>query len=805
MTQRQLAPLCFILALSCTTAQPQKPAAPVEAPKGAQEIDVEVVRGAFDAAYPEWAEAAPWVAQRVELDGASPREVLMYKKRGDEERFWVYDMRDAANPRWVAAPYPDKQELERRQVNKLLGADTADGWWRAEDLDADGKDELIIAGPSSRVMPTPLAVLGWGESGGLEDRLWRYIGGDDVVIADVDGDGRSEIVVLYGADEELGEPARMAALQPNERGWWRPVATLDLKAALPRVLDAIVKGTRHPRPQQVLPPVIALMKLHKVAPRDVPALHAQLASMVKEGTQEDPSALYDAMAWEGNLAAYDVLLPLVIPLTDPQPVVEALLELDARNGQTRGRDALIGWLKATLPGVGPYEAHLIIGVLRGLERRGDGAGAALVAAALAEEARPLETREQLLDVALPYMSSQQAALWALRPLRPVLIERLVALAVASRAPDARWRAALDVAELKALMADPATRADGIRLALCRTPPLRAEAFASLAELADEELRIALLQDAARLDVAPPALAQLTRWLARAKGEERSLVLGWVMQSGDAALLLKLLEQQRDAQTLMVASRAVDVPACDASSPVCRPGALLKELPALHKIVAARVRSGDAKVREAALVVMARMPDEPTQRLLLEVARTHKDEATRKIAREAVLYARSPLSRGYLLEELAREPSDYNLLVAFGAAMEEADAQRLVDGLGDPATRDVSLWQLVFGAPRVCAPRLAELEALMADPTLACDAREQAARVLALCSPDWLLTLARDEGVQRCEGGELEAALAPMTLHGTAAHVAALEALSDEPGSRALRERAAEIVQVLRRRLARPAR
>ena len=45
----------------------------------------------------------------------------------------------------------------------------------------------------------------------------------------------------------------------------------------------------------------------------------------------------------------------------------------------------------------------------------------------------------------------------------------------------------------------------------------------------------------------------------------------------------------------------------------------------------------------------------------------------------------------------------------------------------------------------------------------------------------------------------------MTLRGTAAHVAALEALSDEPGSRALRERAAEIVEVLRGRLARPAR
>jgi hypothetical protein len=817
---RQLAPLCLLSLLACTTAQPNKPAPPVETREAEVDIEALVARDKLIDYDPVEVEQMMGSgkkelvkAQRVELNGAPPRELIIHTQEYTGEgtwsdTLWIYDVQDVKNPRQLEVPVLGSLDVSKRSADGLTWGSYMDaGWWRAEDLDLDGKAELIILGHSDGVAPAPLNVLGWDDARGMVDRLWRDPGGVDVVIADVDGDGRREIVAVTGSLGEDGLPPGIVPLRGDEQGRWRPMAG-ELKVWLPRVLEAMIEG-KHPRLYLVLPQVMQLMQEHKVAPRDVARLQRELERQIKAGGEhgdEELRWLCDAMAWEGNLAAYDVMLPMVTSLESPQPVIEALLELDARNKQTRGREALLGWLKGALRGELDEETYQIADLLRVMEQRGDGAAAALVAAALGDEALSLDARERLLRSSLRYMPTQQAALWALGgALRPVFLEQLLGELPSYMTGSEPWRAALDVAKVKALMADPATRGEGMRMALYLDPPLREEVFTRFDQIGDVTMRRELLIDVLIADVAPPDLARMTRWMARAiEPEEREALVRWVMQSADAGLQLKLLEQQRDAQVVRGAQDALGAPWCAEQTRDCRAGALLKELPALHKIMATRVRSKDASVREAALVVMGQMPHEPTQRLLLEIARQGADEAMRSGARNALLNARSPIIQDYLIEELSRAPEDYDLSAAYAAVMDEAGAQRVVDGLIVPEKHYRALWQLSMAAPRVCAPRQDGLEALFTGGSLGCGEQDVAASALALCAPAWLTRLASDEELRRCEGGALKDALVAVGDRGTAAHIPALEALSEDSRSRPLREAAASALVQLRERLSKPA-
>ncbi len=802
ITHRSAAPargLCLLCTLSCAAAPP--PAPPTLLQQEAEvDIPALVARDALDE------EGHPLAWRRVELNGAPPAELIILARADAAphlHKLWVYDVQQVHDPRPIQAP-PGADDWR-----SWVG-----GWWLADDLDRDGRAEIVIAA-ARRVAPHPdrlvsphaalLKVMVWDDARGMVDRLWREPDSPVQLVVDVDGDGRRELVSV--APNVGGEPT-LSALHRDDQGWWRPMQ--DASALwLPRVLEAIVARSRH----DLLPTALRLMRLHRAAPRELPALQRQLAAQLAEGRDLDEEArraLCDAMAWEGNLAAYDVLLPM-LQTPRPTPAFDALLALDASNRQTRGAQALLGWLKEALRSDAGMEIAQIARLLQAMAPREE--GAALVAATLADEARALDARVALLRASLPYMSSQRDALWGLRgALRDALLDQLIALLTPAplsallggqppySAEASRWRAALDAAQVEALMAQAATRVAGMRLALRLDPP-RGEAVAALFDqLVDAEARGELIADMTVLQAAPPDLARLMRWLGRAPSAEQRMLVTWVMQSEDTALQLHLLDQIPVPAVVWEAWRAVRIPRCEAPAPECRRGALQREQPALHVIVARWLRSSDEEQQKAAVIMMGSLSYEPTQRLLLEFAR----RTARADARSALLRARSPVARDYILELLLAHPHA-DLLAAFAAMMSRADAQQLADSLLPADNPTLFLRMLSSAAPRACPHRLTALEILMDVSAPSCEGvAGLAAQVLALCSPEWLSALPHYEALRSCDQDDylLSRMFDVVVDRGEAAHLPALEALREDARGRPLRDMAQRAAVRLRARLQR---
>jgi hypothetical protein len=817
-TLRQLAPLCLLSLLACTTAQPNKPVAPVEPPE--QEVDIEAL-GRRDGLFEVGEGHQPNVQRLVgvawaELDGAPPRELVIHTQPilGYPSQLWFYDVTVPGDPRQLSAPQPYRFDHEGKRAEAPSWTSYEGiSWWLAEDLDQDGRAEVIILVERGGGMSVELHVLGWGEraSGeGLVERLWHQPWAAGVVLVDVDGDGRREIAAIVEERYSRREIA-LVVLEADARGFWRPRQG-EIGAWLPPVLDALV-ADRRATMHMTIPALMTLMRRHGAAPRDLAALQAALVARVEEArrvvgvraterSRVEQRFLYDAMAWAGNLAAYDALLR---PVTEPggaSLVMDALLELDALNGQTRGREALLGWLEGALAGPLREQEQEIRQLLHTMQRHGVGEGAARVVKTLGDGAREVYERERLLSFVWPSMLSEQRALWALEPaLRDewlTLLGRELGWGYA-RSWLADWRVGLDVAQVRALMADEATRSRGMHLALELEPPLREEVFAWFDRSRDEDLRRGLANSSQLFFIAPPGVARMTRWLRRAADEqEREGLLEWVMQSQDAALQLKLLEQRRGPEALRAALDGLDPWRCHDNEGVsCRQGALLAHLPALHEIVAARVRSGDAGVRDAAVAVMGRMPHEPTQRLLLEIAQGDPDEALRASARAALLAARPAVARDYILAQLERSPTDSALMEAYAAVMDEAGAQRLVDGVRGPA-HDAALQLLAAAAPRACAPRRGELEALV----VGCG-EDRALEVLVLCAPERLIEEVSEARIAQCGAGRGLDLIHMMGERGAAAHLPVLDALAQEPRSFDVRGIAEYAARRLREALAKP--
>jgi hypothetical protein len=468
MTQRQLAPLCLVLVLACTPAAPPAPATiaapsaapvppPVEPPAELAveppalapirtregEIDAEALLrrdGVLQEREEGGSDEGPvrsvvW----AELDGEAPLELIIHTREAlDEgtwtEHLWVYDLRDPNDPKLLDVPRIDVEAemgLYERDGFEWEHRDDSGGWWRVEDLDGDGWAEVIIVEQSRFEENAVLHVAGWGQrqwGAGLMIRLWIDPEVSEAVVVDVDGDGRREIVGVRGGVADGVHGPGLVVLRVDERGLWSPVPGAIKKAWLLAVWDAIIADRGVQLALSVVP-VGALMLRQKLVPRDLPALQAALLARRETldlQLKDELPALYEAMAWRGNLAAYDTLLPIITSASGPRAVIVALLELDEQNKLKRGRVALVAWLKDALSGEVDAQLEVVGWLLRWMNVYGVREGAALVAEALGEEARGMAAREELLRVTYRFMPTQQRALLALSPtLRALFLKELL--------------------------------------------------------------------------------------------------------------------------------------------------------------------------------------------------------------------------------------------------------------------------------------------------------------------------------------------------------------------------------------------
>jgi hypothetical protein len=769
-----------------------------------------------------------------ELDGEAPRELIIhtneYTGEGTwSETLWIYDVSDAAAPRALLTPTPRAPHTAPRAHGGLSWGSYMDqGWWRADDLDGDGRAEIVIMGHTDGVAPAPLLVLGWGRAAAVEgviDKLWRDPEGVEVVAADVDGDGRRELVSIIAPLPDVVAPTRLVALKPDAEGRWREV-TLDVDAALPVVLDALLDG--HPRVYHALPRVVELMRARKVAPRDVKALQRKIEARLATRSAEESELQADlrwyseAMAWPGNVRAYEALLPYLSQPFAASPVAGALLELDAQTGQTRGREALIAWLKAALMrGVtmadGLSESMEIGEVLRSLDERGIEEGALLAVARIVDADAPHMVRADLLLHATPYLDKHLArlsSLWAEGgddELAQQLLATILVEAASYMPRHKRWRAAIKVEQARAWLTRPALAESAAGL--------REEVWARLDREGAPDVRASLIYGASEALTPVPPLERVLRWQTRWTDVDRDALWGWVIMEGEPALILTLLEQAQTGPELQRAVEALAAPEvpCDRryGEPVgCTGlrGKLLGSLPELHKLLAARLASRDQDMRAAAIAVMTHMPYEPTQRLLVDLARA-PGEPLAVLARAAVTVVGHRSVQDYLFDEVSRV-GDSEVFAALGRAMDAGGAQRLLDWLAgyissgaeaDAERRALvfswAVWALAVAAPAECPQQRSLLESMIDDGGHTCDVRAAAAATLALCEPSWLAQVASDARLDACEGELLNAAMNHVGERGIAAHLPALERLAEDPRSRYIREYAHRAALKIKARVA----
>ncbi len=773
----------------------------------------------------------------AELNGAAPPELiihtrLIYGGAQPHNTLWLYDVSRAGDPRPIPVA-PLGGWRAKRVHGGLSWGSTADGREpQIGDIDGDGRAEIVLAGGYVAL----LSVQGWGRDAdgeGVIDRLWRAPGGvAAAVAADVDGDGRGELVSIIRS-HGAGSP-RAVALRPDSAGMWREVNAAP-EVMLPAVLDALVLGRSGV--SEGLPHVVTLMRAARLKPRDVaqlqPALEARVEALrVERGehgsAQEALRWLADAMAWPGNTRAYEALLPYVRGAAT-LIVAEALLELDAQTKQTRGQAALLAELDELLVGEVDeeegYGQHVMRfgGLLEVLERYEVAGAAVRLRAAL--EARELTVAQYEMAGEAMWRAGEQrgvaAALWRGDVEDEQLASLLSRLWSQIGEPDAArggelaaWLPVFEVEVLRGWLARPALYGVAAQLALHKGDAgLRDEVWRRLDAERNGWTRANIFRAAERLSVPLPADKLVSSWLRAPSTDSRRALWRWAFKVGDAAQLKKMLAGGATAYELALMPPALYATgaACDVAPRgprgcVTTRGMLAGELALLHKIAAAGLKSPDPGEAVAAMQVLGRLRDEPSRRLLVKFADTPGELQERA---QYELFWSGHVSAADHIRSLLRSASlNQYSFGGLAGQLDEEGAGLLVGWLSGRDTALVSLAgpgaldALIASAPGVCAAELARLEELVDDARLSCEARGAAAAALALCGPSWLVEGMSDARLEVCDGGLLYA-LAVVSERGGAAHLPALERLAEDPRSRYVRERAHDAAAKIKARGARP--
>jgi hypothetical protein len=661
-----------------------------------------------------------------------------------------------------------------------------------------------------------LSILGWGRDldgdQRMIERLWHTPGGVDVVPLDVDGDGAKELVPL-DRDVASGRAAPVL-LKVDAAGWWR-LAPYEI-GALAGLPEALFDrpGDIH----QSVPAMLELVRKRGVKPRDVAALQRKI--MARLATHEAApdtyihawEGLFSAMAWPGNEQAYEVLLPYLGVPRAAEFVMEALLELDAQTGQTRGREGLLVWLKGALEDRTRDEDTRAL--LYAMEARGIKEGAAAVVARFMTPQGTFSDERLLFFMGA--LSSQRDALWPLwddAQQREAFGARLMGVMYwpPQLFPNSkRWREAVSAAALRGLMA----RREVERYAMVWAiysgdATLHEEVWARVERSEDPEYRAAVWQFMGGQGVPLPSSPRVVRWMKRAQADERSALWGWVMKVGDAEAILPLLEHVETPQALGALRRTLWAPGrpCEGPFPDIAPcmgvtTAMFEALPKLHGYLAAHIAGGDEAMRKAAVFVMGVMPHEPSQRLLLTLASEARGELA-GVARAALTEGGYALAQDYLFEQVRAAPTERFYFEGLSRAMGAETAQRLLDWLagydvGGP-TRFHGTWAIAKAAPRVCAARLELLDQQVEAVSTPCEQRVAAAVALALCEPARLERLASDALRGECRGGVIEAPLREVGERGGAAQLPVLDRLAQDQRSRQVRDGAMRAAAAIRAR------
>jgi hypothetical protein len=292
--------------------------------------------------------SAPYLEShgRVELDGAPPEELLFHtihpRPRGAwEARLFAYRIDESGQA--IAIP----------GVMKATGA-SGHGVMQVADLDGDGASEIILSGGTDGYQARPVSIFALSE-GAMVDRVWSTSPGAELLVADTDGDGRSELVGLTPVRGRV----ELSALA-LDRGMYRPAPVTEL-SWLPAVLaaDLAAQGGRaHPRTAHLL----TLALDFGLRYRGEPGLQVTLEARYAEApTEADRAVFVDAMGWVGDPGAIFFLRGV---LSEPSP--ERPLRAVGRTlGMLGDQEGLATLLEEELL-AGRYDPDLFLGALEGI-------------------------------------------------------------------------------------------------------------------------------------------------------------------------------------------------------------------------------------------------------------------------------------------------------------------------------------------------------------------------------------------------------------------------------------------------------
>ncbi|MDG1483927.1 MAG: HEAT repeat domain-containing protein [Myxococcota bacterium] len=291
---------------------------------------------------------APYLAShsRVELDGAAPEELLLHT---------IHPRRGGA---WEARLFAYRID-ETGSARRLSGAMVATG---AEgrgdvivaDLDGDGASELVITGGTDGHQSRSVSIFTLSDDQ-LVDAVWSTSPGAEILVVDADGDGRQEVIGLTPD----GGTVRVSSLV-QERGVYRPAPVSGL-SWLPAVLTSdLAKGGGRADPRTAH--LLTLALDNGLRYRGEPGLQVTLEERYAEApTQEDRAVFVDAMAWVGDPGAIFFLRGILSSTSAERPL--------RATGRTLGmlgdQEGLITLIEEMLL-AGRYEPELLLGALEGV-------------------------------------------------------------------------------------------------------------------------------------------------------------------------------------------------------------------------------------------------------------------------------------------------------------------------------------------------------------------------------------------------------------------------------------------------------
>ncbi|MCB9524595.1 MAG: hypothetical protein H6702_14640 [Myxococcales bacterium] len=226
----------------------------------------------------------------ADLDGAPPGEHLVHVQEYVGEGAWTDELHVYRGGHRVGAPW-------------IWGGYRDPGWWRVEDFDGDGRDEVLVVGDTAGDSVSETALLEWAGRA-FEDRMWSLDPGVAVVPLPPEVAGEWVLLGLEGLGGPPGPAGRCVALRA---GWWRPapcpvlgdgtaLVAVALEAGLPRADLAVPGLVRWLREQGAWPAPDALLPAVLDAAEGQPA-YRQAALLALLGWPDGPATAEVMRAW----------------------------------------------------------------------------------------------------------------------------------------------------------------------------------------------------------------------------------------------------------------------------------------------------------------------------------------------------------------------------------------------------------------------------------------------------------------------------------------------------------------------------